>query len=409
MKKVINNVMGAILLVFFLFCHSKNSVAPKNGSNHPQVDIAWPSLADSPWPISHGNVQRTGRSPFCGPREGVVEWEFTEEGMRIETGSPVIGEDGTIYFMDDYRLYAINPDGTLKWKFDPARQLESTPMIGAGDIIYFGAGGRSGSPGAIYALNNDGSVKWEFPVSAPIFCRSGVMGLDGTLYFVDKSGTMYALNPEGTLKWTSFGRNGFYGGFNASISISPDGATLYTVGLDSTMAAIDAQTAQLIWQFKTGYVLSSGALVDNDGNIYCYGLSDKKRYVVSLHPDGSLRWKSEIKELEYLDHLSDMHLDKDGNIYVCTWGDKQIISVDYQGNLRWIKDTQLFPPRSPILGDSRGEIFVAFQDDHLKSLKQNGDEVFHCIFSNTLFLINGAISGDGHLYVCSRLKLICIK
>ena len=166
------------LKLFFLFlglllllgCRKKSPTeTPPNNNIHPQVDILWPSLADSPWPIAHGNVQCTGRSPYKGPKNGTVEWIFTEDGMRIETGSPVIGEDGTIYFLDDHRLYAINPNGTLKWRFDPGRQLDSTPMIGIGDIIYFGAGRKKGSLGAIFALNNYGTVRWEYPVAAPIY------------------------------------------------------------------------------------------------------------------------------------------------------------------------------------------------------------------------------------------------
>ena len=32
--------------------------------------------------------------------------------------SPAIGSDGTIYIgSKDYNLYAINPDGSLKWKY----------------------------------------------------------------------------------------------------------------------------------------------------------------------------------------------------------------------------------------------------------------------------------------------------
>lgn len=32
--------------------------------------------------------------------------------------SPVIGSDGTIYWGDSWGFFAVNPDGTQKWKLD---------------------------------------------------------------------------------------------------------------------------------------------------------------------------------------------------------------------------------------------------------------------------------------------------
>lgn len=57
MKRKIFILWLAVLLLPF-YCHKDNSTKPEpsNGS-HPQVDIPWPSLAESPWPSAHGNVQ----------------------------------------------------------------------------------------------------------------------------------------------------------------------------------------------------------------------------------------------------------------------------------------------------------------------------------------------------------------
>ena len=47
--------------------------------------------------------------------DGKEKWSYPV-GDRIEFSSPAIGKDGTIYIgcYDDH-LYAMNPDGTLKW------------------------------------------------------------------------------------------------------------------------------------------------------------------------------------------------------------------------------------------------------------------------------------------------------
>ncbi|MBM3242358.1 choice-of-anchor D domain-containing protein, partial [Candidatus Poribacteria bacterium] len=55
--------------------------------------------------------------------------------------SPAIGSDETIYVgsLDNY-LYAINPDGTPKWKFSTGGDVDSSPAIGSDGTIYVGSG-----------------------------------------------------------------------------------------------------------------------------------------------------------------------------------------------------------------------------------------------------------------------------
>ncbi|MDN5325305.1 MAG: hypothetical protein PWP02_1024, partial [Thermosipho sp. (in: thermotogales)] len=50
--------------------------------------------------------------------------------------SPAIGADGTIYVgSDDDYLYAINPDGSLKWKI---YGINNSPAIDSDGTIYVG-------------------------------------------------------------------------------------------------------------------------------------------------------------------------------------------------------------------------------------------------------------------------------
>jgi len=52
-------------------------------------------------------------------------------------GGPALATDGTIYYRAGIRLYAINPDGTLKWSVStlPAENSYSSPIIDANDNI----------------------------------------------------------------------------------------------------------------------------------------------------------------------------------------------------------------------------------------------------------------------------------
>ena len=90
-----------------------------------QIDIPWPTLANSPWPMIKHDPQLTGRSPYAGPKIPTIKWTL-DLPYGVFSG-PVIGEDGTLYvgtraylyFVGDTTnyFYAINPDGTIKWTF----------------------------------------------------------------------------------------------------------------------------------------------------------------------------------------------------------------------------------------------------------------------------------------------------
>jgi FOG: WD40-like repeat len=64
--------------------------------------------------------------------------------------SPVIAAEGTVYIgsRDGY-LYAINPDGTLKWKFKTGGMIHSTPAIDNKGTVYIGS-----DDGYLYAIGN---------------------------------------------------------------------------------------------------------------------------------------------------------------------------------------------------------------------------------------------------------------
>jgi outer membrane protein assembly factor BamB len=53
---------------------------------------------------------------------------------------PTIGADGTIYVGSlDNKLYAINPDGSLKWSYTTGHDVRSSPAIGADGTVYVGS------------------------------------------------------------------------------------------------------------------------------------------------------------------------------------------------------------------------------------------------------------------------------
>jgi hypothetical protein len=93
---------------------------------------------DAPWPTFRHDLQHTGRSQYIGPDEPIFNWSFTT-GYYVYS-SPAVGSDGTIYVgSEDYKLYSLNPDGSLQWSFPTAGGLYSSPAVGCDGSIYVGS------------------------------------------------------------------------------------------------------------------------------------------------------------------------------------------------------------------------------------------------------------------------------
>ncbi len=100
--------------------------------------------------------------------------------------------DGTIYkSATDKYLYAINTDGTYKWRYQTGNSADFPPTIG-NDAVYVYS-----SEGAFYAISFDGSLKWKYSVSSS---HSPSIGKDGTLY-IGNNGYVDAISPDGKSKW----------------------------------------------------------------------------------------------------------------------------------------------------------------------------------------------------------------
>ena len=93
----------------------------------------------------------------------------------IRSASPALSPDNqTIYFgaAVEGKLYAINHDGTWKWTFDLGKdgavgdQNNASASVGADGTIYMPNNGNNTKMGYLYAVNPDGTEKWKTEVGA---------------------------------------------------------------------------------------------------------------------------------------------------------------------------------------------------------------------------------------------------
>jgi hypothetical protein len=104
---------------------------------------------------------------------------------------------------DDKNVYAINPNGTEKWRFNPGTgsDIESSPAFAIDPIdgnptVYIGS-----DDGNVYAINaNTGAEKWRRNTGDQVV-SSPAVDLDGTIYVGSDNGNVYAINPNGSVKW----------------------------------------------------------------------------------------------------------------------------------------------------------------------------------------------------------------
>ena len=94
------------------------------------------------------------------PDDGSVLWSHQtgSEDYSTTTGSfsPSVGNDGTIYIGSiDNHLFAMNPDGTVKWKYLTGGLINSPPAIDGDGALYFGS-----ADNFFYSLSGDGVLKW---------------------------------------------------------------------------------------------------------------------------------------------------------------------------------------------------------------------------------------------------------
>src|SRR6266481_9741407 len=108
--------------------------------------VSHAQLATTVWPMVGHDVRHTGLSTVdTSANPGQLKWVYDmvdQQGTSpiCLNGSPAIGADGTIYTGCDQFLYAVNPDGTLKWKFALGDLIQSSsPAIGSDGTIYIGS------------------------------------------------------------------------------------------------------------------------------------------------------------------------------------------------------------------------------------------------------------------------------
>ena len=277
---------------------------------------------------------------------GTIKWKFIVDGLIWST--PAIAEDGTIYVATwggNYGgyLFAILPNGTMKWIFWHVDSIGCSPTIGSDGTIYFGT-----MAGYFFAVNPNGTEQWRLYLGGSLI-SSPAIGTDNIIYIGTTSHYLYAVNPNGTIRW-QFGA----GQFKGNPSIADDG-TIYAPSFDGYLYALNPN-GTMKWQRTTGpSIAGAGVALADDGTVYV-GTELLRAY----YPNGTLKWSANVQGDIYGTVPA---VSADGTIYVSAGG--SLVTVNPDGTERWRKQLTIAQIHSsPCIGEG-DRVYIGSEDYEL--------------------------------------------
>jgi len=341
---------------------------------------------EHPWPMVNHDYRHSGLSPANTSRTADhVKWVYDTGGEVGADASPVIDSAGTIYLnsqtgFSDGKLFAIKPDGKLKWAHLFGNHSQGTPAIDSHGTIYV----RTHSDRLLVAINPDGSEKWSvvpnyYPKGSPI------VGPDGTILTADDIGHVNATNRDGTQRW---GRaEGAYS--YSQPSATDDGKHVYWPHVKN-LVSINYTDGWTEWDktFAPANEYPFTATIDPEGTVY-YGAGD----IYAVRADGSLKWTF----TEAGAGGTAPAIGPDDNIYISSGGN--LVGIRRDNQKMWSYATGDIGRCSPAIS-SDGTIFVGAGDGKLHAINPDGTPRWVMSLGSDA-LTSPAIGADGTVYIAS--------
>lgn len=411
-----------IILISFLF----------TGLIYSQVQqhIPWPSLADSPWPNTRGDAQATGRSKYIGPKTPNVIWR-KDIPLGIIHG-PVIGYNDDLFLgtravnsSEVNFFYSLDKNGNNIWTFETegARPNVAGATIAEDGTIFFSSLGFSSlTGGGLYALNPDGTLKWQnkkFMKSYYTRFISVAKNNNILLPFLD---TLYTIKRENGEVIDSV----FIPYIDDDLVFSVGGDTIYFFSgriFTQDPKKLNAVTIQgdHIWSVEVVHNYGS-PLIDNNNRIYFFAsetLGDK--FLYCLNPNGTVNWKYPLDSNENYENYSSPTIDGNGNVifpsskFVQPDADSgYITSLDYSGNLNWrvaighYWDDGAFI-NSGLVCDAEGKIYCGSSlgtSTNFWCLANNGTILWKLDLEGYEYDTSPAINSEGTLFIGTHLDIL---
>lgn len=297
------------------------------------------------------------RNTLDGSKKWTFDLDYTGSGNKTN-GSVAVDSNGVVYAtcanqVNNAQIYAINPDGTLKWKKDLGSKsyfsYVSPAIMKNGNIIVGTRGGDAG--GTLVMLNaadgatissNSVNTLGTIVVSQDNYCYVAA-GNDGVRIYdmntieegVANSVGQYKVDPS-TNYYTS-----------GALAIDKDGSVVGAAGSGKVFSITPNGTSK--WLYPSSSNLSkieqSGVAIGADRTYYVSGHENNKLY--ALTKDGTLKWEyattNKLSSVPALDNLGQIHIVDDSGIYYII-GDNTTSAIElYKGDLPFATESWSSP------------------------------------------------------------------
>ncbi|HVV71402.1 MAG TPA: PQQ-binding-like beta-propeller repeat protein, partial [Verrucomicrobiae bacterium] len=315
-------------------------------------------------------------------------WTYPSSGgIGAIYAAPALASDGTVYVSTQTgSLYAINPNGTLKWSFALGAAANSGPSVGPDGTVFVPASTK------MFAVNPNGTQKWVFdttinasPAWGDQVYSTAAVARDGTVYF--GSGILvYAVTSGGVQKWQSQ--------LNGNVLGEPvlgwDG-TVYAFETGTEFVALWPETGIRKW---TQYTFSGSSVpaLGYNGPIYNAGRTDNGYNFRSISVAGGFNWQL----LAGLDNIvSSVSLDSSGVIYGGHQGGG-ISAINPTGSQKWFAP---YGNYSTPANSSNGRLYFGGTSGYVYGLRQSDGASMWSYSSGSAIYSSPALGTDGRLYV----------
>lgn len=362
------------------------------------------NLADSPWPMIKHDPQFTGRSEYVGPDNPSIIW--SRDMTNGVFSGPVMDSNENLFFgsynIGEYSdtFYCYSNIGQQLWQYNLGlgRPPQSGILIDSSNTIYFGSLDEH-----FYAINPDGTLKWKYKTGHITELLFPNIDNNGRLYITNNpEAELVCLNNDGTLGWRSKYGDGF---LEKSPVISPEGDDIYIPGTYENLYSIDT-AGRLQWEFECGRI-NKAPIVDSSGNIY-FTCTESPQYFYSLNSEGEINWKTIIQSVGLFNSYSMPTIDKWGNLYFVAPDSTApysigLVSLSNDGKFRWrysLNDVIGDDVTQPLICDAEGTVYLGSTfGNYYYAISNEGKLKWKLPLNGYQVDNTGAIGKDGTLYL----------
>jgi large repetitive protein len=312
---------------------------------------------------------------------GELRWTFRVSQWSAVT-KPAVDAAGVVYATSsDARLYAVNPDGSQKWIYYSQLPLMDSPVIGEDGALYFvdanaqlyalGSstaeqrhvisgyvvdGTDKGLPGVLISITGATPVVTDANGYYSIPCIT-----DGA-YLVSPTKDGYTFDPTFQLATVS-GDDLVLDDFVGTFAVVAEWPMWGRDGRHTRRSPhTGPDTPALEWMANIGEGITGSVMIGGDGAVYVQGRFGR---LVALNPDGSERWDFNMRH----NTEASPAIGKDGTIYTNN-GASLLFAISPGGVVKWSASSSAPMEGSPI--PTENGLVLQSSDDKLLALSLDG-------------------------------------